>query len=164
MSTFNDKTWTQWFGFVVRLALGAAFIYAAMIKLLHLGESKMSVVAYHLFPIPVAQFLGVALPVIELALGILLVVGLFTRLVAICIGLLLVVYIAGIISAWARGLSISCGCFSPGGVVDHAAAVAGYKKDIARDTLMILGAAWLALWPRTPLSVDRWLKVAPSEL
>ncbi len=164
--SFNDKTWTQWVGLAFRLIIGGLFIYAAYTKLIDLDAAKRAVVAYKIFPIPVAQTIGVILPVVEVALGALLVVGLFTRWAALGIGALLVVYIVGISSAWARGLSIDCGCFSPGGPIDLTSAIRGYKRDIVRDTIMGLLALWLVLWPRTALSVDRWLKgpATPSEL
>jgi hypothetical protein len=37
-------------------------------------------------------------------------------------------------------------------------AVWGYKKDLVRDFLMLLGSIWLVFLPRTVVSVDRWLK------
>jgi uncharacterized membrane protein YphA (DoxX/SURF4 family) len=88
-----------------------------------------------------------------------LVFGLFTRIAALALTLLLVIYIAGIISVWARHIMIDCGCFSAGGFLKSwPNAVKGYKRDIFRDVLMVLGAIWLVFLPRTALSVDRWLK------
>ena len=51
------------------------------------------------------------------AVGLLLVIGLLTRVSAVVLGLLLVAFIVGVGSAWARGLSIDCGCFGGGGQV-----------------------------------------------
>jgi hypothetical protein len=78
---------------------------------------------------------------------------------ALITAFLLVVYIAGIISVWARHIAINCGCFSQGGEVGRwPDAVKGYKIDIVRDVVMFLGTLWLIFLPRTAISVDRWLK------
>ena len=50
-------------------------------------------------------------------MGALLLAGLLTRGAAAVAGLLMLVFVAGIASAWARGLSIDCGCFGTGGPV-----------------------------------------------
>ena len=73
------------------------------------------------------------LPVVEIALGIALIAGVFVRTAALVSALLLVVYIAGVASAWARGLQIDCGCFGGGGRV--AAADTAYPTEILRDRL-----------------------------
>jgi uncharacterized membrane protein YphA (DoxX/SURF4 family) len=158
-AAFNDKTWTQWVGLVLRLVLGGLFIYAAYTKFIHFRAARNSVIPYDLFPTSLARIIGMSLPIVELALGLLLVFGLFTRVAALCLTLLLTIYIAGIISVWARHIMIDCGCFTPGGFVNTwPAAVKGYKRDILRDVLMVLGSIWLVFLPRTVVSVDRWLK------
>jgi uncharacterized membrane protein YphA (DoxX/SURF4 family) len=158
-AAFNDKAWTQWVGLVLRVVLGGLFIYAAYTKFTHYGAARNSVIPYDLFPVSLARIIGMSLPIVEVALGLLLLFGLFTRVAALCLTLLLVIYIAGIISVWARHLLIDCGCFTPGGFVNTwPAAVKGYKRDILRDALMVLGSIWLVFLPRTVLSVDRWLK------
>ncbi len=72
------------------------------------------------------------------------------------LGLLLAVYIAGISSVWARGLSIDCGCFSKGGQLapgQHP----NYLWDIVRDVALLAVAVFLFLTPRTRISVDSYL-------
>ena len=60
-----------------------------------------------------------------------LVVGFATRITAAISSVLLVAFIIGIASAWARGLQIDCGCFGGGGVVEDA--TSKYPWEIARD-------------------------------
>ena len=95
------------------------------------------------------------LPVVEIAVGLLLLTGLLTRASAAVGGLLMVVFIAGIASAWARGLSIDCGCFGTGGPVDPADT--RYLSEILRDVGLLALAGWLVVRPRTPLSLDALL-------
>ena len=106
-------------------------------------------------PLEVAYWIGLALPFIEIALGVLLVLGLFTRPVAIASTLLMVAFVIGISQAWARGLTIDCGCFGGGGQIG--ANETKYPQEIARDVAFALAGAWLWWRPRTLASLDRYL-------
>jgi uncharacterized membrane protein YphA (DoxX/SURF4 family) len=97
------------------------------------------------------------LPFVELALGVLLLIGLATRVVAGISAVLLLVFIAGIASAWARGLSIDCGCFGSGGEL-AAGQSPTYGPEILRDVGFLILAAFLLVWPLTRLSVDSFLE------
>lgn len=143
-------------GLLARLGLGTVMIVAGLPKLLDLTGSVQNVIAYQLFSYDVARAIGIFLPVVEIALGVLLVVGLLTRPVAAVTGALMLVFIAGIISAWARGLSIDCGCFGTGGPVDPDETT--YVTSIVRDVGFLLLAVWLTLRPRTPWSLDQLLR------
>src|SRR5699024_12793647 len=106
-----------------------------------------------LFPTELAEFIGYTLPLFELALAALLLVGLATRYVGAVGTLLMVVFIAGIISAMARGLNIDCGCFGGGGTV--APEETDYGISIARDLAFAAMGAFIALFPRSPFALDR---------
>jgi len=92
------------------------------------------------------------LPFLEVAFGLLVLVGIGTRLMGVLSGLLLLVYIAGVAQSWARGLTIDCGCFGHGGQV--AAGQTQYPQEILRDIGFIVLAAWLTVRPRTLFAVD----------
>ena len=154
------RTWRDWVGLVARVVLGAVLVVAGGLKVGHLETSARSVRAYQLLPYDVAGYVGYALPVLEIAVGLLLVVGLLTRGSAVVGGILMVVFIAGISSAWARGLSIDCGCFGKGGTID--ASQTQYPQEIARDIGLLACAAWLAVRPRTALALDGWLFPHPA--
>jgi uncharacterized membrane protein YphA (DoxX/SURF4 family) len=95
------------------------------------------------------------LPWFELALGVLLLLGIGTRAVAWLSAGLLVVFVAGVSQAWARGLTIDCGCFGGGGAV--APGQTQYVQEILRDAGFLLLAAWLIVRPRTLLAVENRL-------
>lgn len=139
---------------VARVALGGMLLVAGLLKVGDLTGSVQSVIAYELFPYEVSRLIGTALPVVEIALGVLLLLGLLTRPVALVGGLLMLAFIAGVASAWARGLSIDCGCFGDGGPV--APEDTRYLEEIVRDVLLVLAATWLVVRSSaTPLSLDR---------
>jgi uncharacterized membrane protein YphA (DoxX/SURF4 family) len=97
---------------------------------------------------------GWGLPFAEIALGLLLLAGIATRAVAAAAGILLVIFIAGVVSVAARGLSIDCGCFGGGGEV--APGQTAYGIELVRDACLLLLAVWLVWQPRSRLALDRF--------
>ncbi|YAL81954.1 MauE/DoxX family redox-associated membrane protein [Dermacoccaceae bacterium W4C1] len=139
-------------GTLLRLVLGIVLIVAAGLKLENLAESRSATRAYELLPVEVANLVGTILPFAELTAGVLLVLGLLTRGSAIVAGVLMLVFIGAVSSAWARGLSIDCGCFGGGGTV--AANQTAYRSEIIRDVALAACAAWLVVRPQTRWSLD----------
>lgn len=148
----GKPTAADWVGLLARLVLGGALLLAGALKVGTPLISARSVQAYQLLPFDTAAMVGYALPIVEIALGALIVLGLFTRISALLGTLLMMVFIIGIASAWTRGLSIDCGCFGNGGPV--APGETQYGLDIARDVLFGICGAWLVWRPRSALSVD----------
>jgi uncharacterized membrane protein YphA (DoxX/SURF4 family) len=142
-------------GLLARLALGGVMLVAGVLKVTKPEVSARAVQAYQLLPFDLATYVGYGLPILEVVLGLLLVAGLFTRASAALAGVLLVAFIIGIASAWARGLSIDCGCFGEGGTIDPSAT--RYLEEILRDVGLVLCAAWLVIRPRTAYSLERTL-------
>ncbi|WP_349878731.1 MauE/DoxX family redox-associated membrane protein [Micromonospora sp. HUAS YX12] len=145
-----------WLGVAARFGLAAVWLIAGGTKVGDLAASGRAVNAYQVLPYDLATVIGAALPFVELALGVLLLAGLATRISAGVSAALLVVFIAGIASAWARGLAIDCGCFGSGGQL-AAGQTPSYLPEILRDLGFLVLAGFLLIWPRTPFSVDGWL-------
>lgn len=151
-----------WVALLARLGLAAVWGYAGATKIGDLAASGRAVHAYRILPYEAAVALGAALPFVELALGVLLLVGLATRLAAGVSAALLVLFVTGIISAWTRGLAIDCGCFGGGG--DLAAGQdPRYGAELLRDLGFLALAGFLLVSGRTPVSVDGWLAVEHRE-
>lgn len=142
-------------GTLARLGLAAVWLVSGAIKISDSGQTFIAVKAYDVLPSALIEPVATALPLLELVLGVFLLFGLGTRIVAVVAGLLLLVLIAGIAQSWARGLVIDCGCFGGGGQVD--AGQTQYPQEIARDTGFFALAVWLTVRPRTLFSVDGWL-------
>lgn len=142
-------------GLAARLLLGGVMLVAGALKVAKPEVSARAVQAYQLLPFDLAAYIGYGLPILELVLGALLIAGLFTRTAAAVSGVLLVAFIVGIASAWARGLSIDCGCFGEGGTI--APSETRYLEEILRDVGLLLCAAWLVIRPRTAYSLERTL-------
>lgn len=153
----GGRDWRDWVGLAARLVLGGVIFVAGALKIGNLGESVLAVRAYQLLPYELTDLVGIALPIGEVALGLLLLTGTFTRIGGALGALLMVAFTIAIASAWARGLTLDCGCFGGGGVIDKDAALAAYPWEIARDVGLAALGGWLAVRPRSPWAVDNWL-------
>ena len=145
-----------WIGTLLRLVLAGILFWSGLAKLLESNETRReAILAYRVFPPSWVDFLGWALPAVEVGLGALLLLGLFTRFAAICTALLMLGFIVGISSVWIRGYSIDCGCFGGGGTVSEDGKAWRYTSELLRDFLFMGMAVWLVAWPTTKLSLDR---------
>jgi uncharacterized membrane protein YphA (DoxX/SURF4 family) len=147
------KKLQPWLTLAGRLILGGVLFAAGFLKYEHLDKSRMAVRAYELLPISIANFLGISLPFLEIAIGILLVLGAAIRITSVIGGALMIVFIFGISQAWARGLSIDCGCFGGGGQV--APGTASYLPEILRDSALAAIAIYLFRYPQSKFALDR---------
>jgi uncharacterized membrane protein YphA (DoxX/SURF4 family) len=139
----------------LRLGLSGVWLTSGTLKVIDPGQTYTAVNAYKVLPSGVVSVVAAALPFAELALGVLLLIGIGTRLVAALSVLLLLAFVTGVSQAWARGLSIDCGCFGGGGQV--AAGQTQYPQELARDAGFLVLAVWLLVRSRSLLSLDRWL-------
>ena len=142
-----------WISTVARLGLAAVFLTAGGLKIGDLAASGRAVNAYQLMSYDAARLVGAIQPFLEIAVGLLLLAGLATRLSAAIAAVLLVIFIGGIVSAWAHGLQIDCGCFSKGGELTGGR-TAQYLPDVLRDLGFLVLAGIVLVKPRSRFSVD----------
>jgi putative oxidoreductase len=132
---------------VLRIALGAIFVYAAWTKLVHVQLRPfyieltpwqlfaMEVSGYELLPLKAVELVARTLPWFELLLGLLLIAGYWLRSAAAATALLLAGFFTLMVRAYARGLEIPCGCFGANDIISW--------KTLLRDGSLL--AAALAL-------------------
>ncbi|MCL2471161.1 MAG: DoxX family protein [Propionibacteriaceae bacterium] len=152
----GNRDWKNWVSLAARLILGVVVIWAGLSKVGNLAGSVQSTSSYQILSYDLAQFVGYALPFAEIALGIVLILGLFTRVMGALGALLMLGFVIAIASVWARGISIDCGCFGNGGPVDPSTATAGYPWEILRDVALMACGIWL-VFAKPFLAVDSWL-------
>jgi uncharacterized membrane protein YphA (DoxX/SURF4 family) len=147
------KVAQPWLTLLARLILGAVLLIAGALKVPNLPKSAMAVRAYEMLPIPLANFLGYTLPWIEIGIGMLLIVGVTVKISGALGALTMLAFIIAIAQAWARGLSIDCGCFGGGGTIDPEDTK--YLSEIIRDIgLMALGI-FLYLYPKGRFAIEK---------
>ena len=142
-----------WFGLLARLILGGVLFAAGFLKVGVPDQSQMAVRAYEMLPISIANILGLILPIVEVVIGALLILGALTRLMAALGGFTMIVFIIAIAQAWVRGLNIDCGCFGGGGAVEPGQTK--YLQEILRDIVLVFLAAYLIRYPTTKFSLDK---------
>ncbi|HEX2904801.1 MAG TPA: MauE/DoxX family redox-associated membrane protein [Jatrophihabitans sp.] len=142
-----------WAGLVVRVFLAAVWAWASLSKIGDPRTFVRAVRAYDATPEWLSQAIGYGLPMLELVLAILLLVGLITRYAAVVSSLLFVVFIVGILQASARGIKLECGCFGGGGTSTST----HYTLDVLRDLGLLVLALFLVVVSVTKLSIDEWI-------
>ncbi len=142
-----------WLTLIARLVLGGVLLAAGGLKIGNLQKSAMSVRAYELLPVGLANFLGYVLPWVEIGMGLLLIVGVAVSIVGLLGALTMFAFVIAIAQAWARGLSIDCGCFGGGGQVDPEETK--YLSTILRDIGFLLLGVYLYYFPKGKFGIEK---------
>jgi len=142
-----------WLTLLSRLILGGVLIVAGALKIGNLQKSAMSVRAYEMLPIWLANFFGYALPWVEIGIGALLILGVAVRIMGALGALIMLSFIIAIAQAWARGLSIDCGCFGGGGTIDPEDTK--YLSTILRDIGFLALGVFLYFYPKGRFTLDK---------
>jgi uncharacterized membrane protein YphA (DoxX/SURF4 family) len=157
MKNFNAR-FQPYLSLFARLLLGGVLLVAGGLKVTKPTDSANAVAAYKLLPTNLAHLLGYALPWLEVAIALLLIIGIMVRPAAIAGGLIMVIFIGAIASAWARGLIIDCGCFGGGGELDPSLASQVHRTyfiEIMRDLGLALCGLYLYFFPYGKLSFEK---------
>ena len=103
----------RWFFLCLRLVLGSIFLVAGASKLFQGAELLSLVMGYGLLPQNLAYIYASSLPLLEICIGSLLIIGLFPRLVsAFSIALTASFIIANVYSLFTgASVGLMCGCF-----------------------------------------------------
>jgi len=107
--------WEKWFIVLLRLILGGIFIYASLDKILHPSALADIIYNYQVLPERLINITAIVLPWLELILGGMLLTGKLLPGAALLCGLLLAGFWTALLFNLARGLDITCGCFSTQG-------------------------------------------------
>jgi len=142
-----------WLTLLSRLILGGVLIVAGALKIGNLQKSAMSVRAYEMLPIWLANFFGYALPWVEIGIGALLILGVAVRIMGALGALIMLGFIIAIAQAWVRGLSIDCGCFGGGGTIDPEDTK--YLSTILRDIGFLALGVFLYFYPKGRFTLDK---------
>ena len=132
---------------VLRWILGMLFIYAGATKAMNPDGFVADLGRYQLLPELIVTPVSVYLPYLEIVAGLALITGVYYLGALLLIKAMLLVFSAGLASAWWRGLDITCGCFGRGWG-DMPASWALFRNGVLLVVCLVLVAAY-----RTRLSV-----------
>jgi len=143
-------------GLALRLTAATVWLVAGTAKLADLERFHAQIRQYDLLPGALEAPFAYTLPLLEVGIGLYLLIGLSVRAAGIVASLLMVVFLAAQAQAWARGLSLDCGCFG---------ALARERvgpTTIVRDIALGLPSLVMAIRPARAFSVDRRLHGRPD--
>ncbi len=127
----------------LRVLLGAVFIYAAYTKLRQSWLLfALSIDSYQLLPEWAVFTLARTLPALELALGVLLVAGVWLRYLSVVAAAILALFFSVMVVLYFRGAGIDCGCFGVGEPLS--------PKTLVRDGALLAAAIALVVYARRP--------------
>ncbi len=126
---------------VLRVALGAIFVYGGYVKLqAPWALYGMAIDSYHLVPLRYIELLARTIPWYEVVVGLLLIFGRFLRISTAAVSLTLAIFFAAMLHAFLNHQEINCGCFGPGEPIS--------KWTLLRDGSMLAGSlllTWMAV-------------------
>ena len=132
-----------------RIYIATVFLTSSLPKLHHPHPFTSSVAAYHLLPKNWIHPFARTLPWLELALGLLLLLGWHTRLATLASAALLLVFLTAMGTNLARGRKdLACGCSGK----KHAQKISW--KTITRNLVLLLFCLPLAVWGGGFLALD----------
>jgi uncharacterized membrane protein YphA (DoxX/SURF4 family) len=110
------KAWldNRWLELGCRLLLAGVFISAGLLKIVDPPGFAKAVFNYQILPVLASNVVAVALPWVEVLAGVALLAGVLRTESALILTGLLVVFMAAIAIALARGIDVECGCFGTG--------------------------------------------------
>jgi uncharacterized membrane protein YphA (DoxX/SURF4 family) len=137
---------------IVRVLLGALLLIAGALKVGHPSDLAASIAGFRLLPAAIVGPLALALPYVELLLGVYLVAGLFTRAVATIAAAQFFLYSGAIASAVLRHIPANCGCFGP-----HDTAAADWPH-VGLDLVLAAASIFVAWRAPGALAFERRLR------
>jgi uncharacterized membrane protein YphA (DoxX/SURF4 family) len=139
-----------WVLLVLRLGMAGVFVGAAVPKIAAPDLFALAIHNYQMLPPWGVNGMAVVLPWLELIVGACLAAGIWRRASALVMTLLMVVFMIALMSAAARGLSISCGCFEVGESAEKSSLVWA----LLRDAGFLAATLVLVRFDRGPRPLD----------
>jgi uncharacterized membrane protein YphA (DoxX/SURF4 family) len=134
----HPSSFLGFFWRLLAILLGAMFIYAGVVKALDPVRFAGDIENYHLIPWSVGVRLAFYLPWLEILCGLALILRRLYSGALVLVLVLMLVFIGATISAKARGLDVSCGCFG------HVSDQLSFTWHLMLDFLLLAGLLCLS--------------------
>jgi uncharacterized membrane protein YphA (DoxX/SURF4 family) len=153
----RDHPLVPWVGLAIRLLAAGIWLVFGLIKIADgLSTFEGQVAKYQLLPHVLTAPFAYALPFVEVFVGLYLLFGLMTRFAAAFSCVLMVMFLAAIGQAWARGLHINCGCAST--TFQEKVGVWAFLRDLGFGIPSLV----MLIWPARLFSLDRLFFARPA--
>jgi len=123
---------------ICRILFAAAFVLGGVGKMFDAAGFATVIFNYQILPAKMIYAVALILPAVELIGGLALFCNVLVRGTLVVLNVLMVVFLAAMGLAMARGLDVTCGCFGGAGQTVN-------KETLARDAILLavgLIAAW----------------------
>ena len=124
-----------WCAVPMRWYLGVLFVGACLHKIAEPASFALDIATYDILPLVAVNLVAIVLPWIEFIVGAMLIAGWRVRAASLLVAAMMVVFLAALCIALARGLDMSCGCF----------ASQGAEEDPISRLTVLRDVAWLSL-------------------
>lgn len=150
MNIFLNNEYVVW---TARVFLGLTLVVAAIDKAADPSAFVVSVANYDLLPAVLLSTVATILPWIELVTGLAIMFGILTRGGAFLALILFSFFTLAVLIALARGLDISCGCFSQ----DPEVGKIGWYK-VAENIGLMIVSAFLFFSENTAFTLEEYYR------
>ena len=142
-----------WFAVPARWYLGVLFVGACLHKIVEPASFALDIATYDILPLVAVNLVAIVLPWIELFVGGMLIAGWRVRASSLIVAAMMLVFLAALCIALARGLDMSCGCFASQGAEEDPIS----RVTVLRDIVWLGLALFVVVFDRGLIGLDRWL-------
>ena len=143
-----------WLAVPARWYLGVLFVGACLHKIADPSSFAVDIATYDLLPLVLVNLAAITLPWIELAAGLMLIVGWRVRTAVLLVAGMMVAFLAALVWALAHGLNMSCGCFASQGVAEDPIS----WLTLLRDLVWLGLAVFVFVWDCGLVGADGWVR------
>jgi putative oxidoreductase len=143
-----------WLALPLRWYLGCVFVFACAHKIAHPESFAVDIATYGILPLSLVNIMAITLPWMELAAGIMLILGLRARAAALMVFGMMVMFTVALAIALGQGLDLSCGCFASQGAQGEDPISA---KTVFRDTVWLVLSLYVVFFDGNAIGIDRLL-------
>ena len=143
-----------WFAVPARWYLGVLFVGACLHKIAEPASFALDIATYDILPLVAVNLVAIVLPWIELYAGAMLIAGWRVRASSLIVAAMMLVFLAALWIALARGLDMSCGCFASQGAEEDPIS----RVTVLRDIVWLGLALFVVAFDRGLVGLDHWLE------
>jgi uncharacterized membrane protein YphA (DoxX/SURF4 family) len=137
-----------------RWYLGVLFTGACLHKIAEPASFALDIATYDILPLVAVNLVAIVLPWIELFVGTMLIAGWRIRSASLLVAAMILVFLAALCIALARGLDMSCGCFASQGAEEDPIS----RLTVLRDVAWLGLALFVLAFDRGQAGLDRWFE------
>jgi putative oxidoreductase len=132
-----------------KVLLGALFLLSSISKIQNPAKFMDAIEAYKLLPAVMIHPMAIIIPWLQIICGLFFIFDIYAQSTAFILSGLLVVYTAAIAQAFARGMSMDCGCFD---LIESMEDKVGWKS-IIRDLIFLGMSGAVFLFDKNTVNV-----------